>query len=503
MKPPFPRLRHTGLPILFTVVAACSSAPDTYAPAEAEPESPANFYLGSSDVFAHLVTGSGGSWQFTKISSSNVEPESGYLVRLNDLAPAFDTRVAECTPQAYASAHKCNPTHPFRDKEVGVINRIISGGIAAGTAGKVSDVSTSYRTSFDEARFNQAVDEALINSGLDNSRLELFELLDTYAETADSARMELDALRKDATATYHNTATVPLDIQLTVTGLTDYYSGDLDLRELIELVPVATGDITSSRVEPRDLLPCDARTCVGDARRALASLQADVDAVRTKLASTAGSALDSYELRCDKRQAQGYLFRLECPQEIRRNESGAVPVHLSLHIYARDFDALYPALQFEDEHLRIQTGDNAVWYINKTPAYLSITTQTVYYNSIVETSPAKIRVAPGARVRQPIEELVSPAIDVEASYRQMTPDKSAKATFEFGLAANYRVAGTATDSTLFMRQTFNVGCAIDNRLRPGSCTEVRAEEPARDAGRADDVAETQDDSKVGPDPDSR
>jgi len=224
--------------------------------------------------------------------------------------------------------------------------------------------------------------------------------------------------------------------------------------------------------------------------------------VQMQLASTAGSALDRYELRCDKTQEQGYRFRLECPQEIRRNESAAVPVPLRLHIYARDFDALYPTLQFEDEHLRVETDDNAVWYINKTPSYLSITTQTVYYNSLVETSPAKIRIAPGARIRQPIEEIVSPAIDVEASYLQMTPDKSAKATFEFGLAANYRVAGAATDSTLFMRRTFNAGCAIDNRLRPGSCTEERAEEPDRDAGRADDAAETQDDSKIGPDRES-
>lgn len=499
MNPSIQRLRLALPTTILVTVAACSSAPDTYAPAEAEAETPTNFYLGSNDVFAHLASGSGGSWQFTRFTTSNQEPENGYLVRLNDLAPAFDTRVAECTPQAYTSSHKCNPTHPFRNKEVGVIKKIISGGIAAGTAGKVGDMSTNYRTSFDEARFNQAVDEALINSGLDGNRHELFDVLDEYASMAASSRAELDAMLQAATATYHDTGTVGLDIEPTITGLTEYYSHDLDLNELVELVPKSSTGVVRAGVETKALLPCEARVCLESARRELAALHSAVETARMQLASAAGTGLDVYELRCDKTRHQGYLFRLQCPQEIRRAQTGSAPVPLALHIYARDFDALYPSVQFEDDHLRIETDGDIVSFVNKTPSYLAVTTQTVYYNSLVETTASKIRVAPGARVAQPIQSLVSPAIEIESSYRQMTPDKSDSTSFEFGLAANYRVAGAATDSTLYMRRKFNVGCVIDNRLRPGTCveapevgTDVNAESAEAAPETADTTGETSD-----------
>lgn len=455
--------------MLLALVTACSSAPGPYKPTEAEPAQAENFYLGSRDVFAHLATASGGSWQFTKITTSNVEPENGYLVRLNDLAPAFDTRVAECTPQAYTGTHKCNPAHPFRDKEVGVIKKIISGGIAAGTAGKVSDVSTSYRTSFDDARFNQAVDEALTNSGLDRDRQELLSVLETYDSMVEASRVELQTKQQAVNAAYRDTAAVQLDIQPTITGLTEYYSHDLGLQDLIELVPASVTSNVDIGVDAKTLLPCEARTCLANARREVDLLRSQVQAAQSQLASKADSGLAVYQVRCNKTEQQGYLFRLECPDEIRRNASEPISLPLSIHIYARDFNSLYPSVQLEDDNLRIEIDGTDVFFINKTPSYLTIATQTVYYNSNVETTAAKISVAPGAQVARPIQTLVSPAIEIESSYRQMTPDKSEGTIFEFGFAANYRVAGVATDSTLFTRQKFNAGCIIDNHLRPGTC----------------------------------
>lgn len=469
MKLSITRMRHAGAPMLLAVVAACSSAPGPSEPADTEPAPAENFYLGSRDVFAYLATVSGGSWQFTRITTSNVEPENGYLVRLNDLAPAFDTRVAECTPQAYTGTHKCNPAHPFRNKEVGVIKKLISGGIAAGTAGKVSDVSSSYRTSFDDARFNQAVDEALINSGLDRDRQDLLTVLDVYDSLAETSRVELQEQQQAVNAAYQDIAAVQLDIQPTITGLTEYYSYDLSLPDLIELVPASATSNGDIEVNAQPLLPCEARTCLSDARRAVERLRSQVDAARSQLASRANSGLAAYKVRCNKTEQQGYLFRLECPDEIRRNASEPVSLPLNIHIYARDFDSLYPPMELEDDNLRIEIDGTDVFFINKTPSYLTITTHTVYYNSNVETTAAKISVAPGAQVARPIQTLVSPAIEIESSYRQMTPDKSEGTIFEFGFAANYRVAGVATDSTLFTRRKFNAGCIIDNQLRPATC----------------------------------
>jgi hypothetical protein len=54
----------------------------------------------------------------------------------------------------------------------------------------------------------------------------------------------------------------------------------------------------------------------------------------------------------------------------------------------------------------------------------------------------------------------------------MTPDKAENTSFRFGFAANYRVAGEASDATLHEVRMFNVACAIRNRVKPGSCRET-------------------------------
>jgi hypothetical protein len=71
---------------------------------------------------------------------------------------------------------------------------------------------------------------------------------------------------------------------------------------------------------------------------------------------------------------------------------------------------------------------------------------------------------------------VSPAINIESNYRQMTPDKAYGASFRFGFAANYRLAGAGNDTTLHDVRNFNVGCSIGNRIRPGSCMQTPAED---------------------------
>ena len=75
-----------------------------------------------------------------------------------------------------------------------------------------------------------------------------------------------------------------------------------------------------------------------------------------------------------------------------------------------------------------------------------------------------------------MREFVSPSIDIESSYREMTPDKADNASFRFGFAARYRAAGDNSDNTLYDLRTFNVGCVIDNRMVPGSYRHAPAED---------------------------
>jgi len=458
--------RNSVQAVFFVLLASCGNSPQQQASNEPEAVEQSNYYIGKNAVYAVLKSGSGGSWVFDEVTESDLQPEKGFLVRLNDLAPAFDTRIAECTPQAYSTYHKCNPVHPFRDKDVGVISKIISGGIAAGTAGKVTDVARTYKTEFNEAAFNQAVDEALVNSGLNRDRQDLLYALDSYATKFRDSRATLDELRRSADEEYRDTSTVELDIQPRLSGLTEYYTDDLNYRELIELVPISTGNTAGEDIKPRKLLPCDARECARKARNAIASIQAEVERSRRRMQS---SPKDIYEVRCSKTTHAGYLFRLQCPDQVTRLSSGSAPLPIELNFLARDFDGLYPEILLEDENLAIAIEDSELSFLNKTSDYLSVTAQTVYYNSQVQTNAAQISLAPGAAVKRPVSEFVSPAIHIESSYRQMTPDKADSSSFQFGFAAKYRGARNVAETTLYDKREFNVGCVIKNRIGTGSC----------------------------------
>ena len=188
------RTRTALAACLAVLSAACSNNPQQETVRSADTSPTGGFFVGERPVYAHLVNERGGSWVFTTITASDTPIDSGYLVQLNDLTPAFDTRAAECTPQLYPDSHRCSPNHPFRDKDAGVLDKIINGSIAVGTAGKVTEISQTYETTFDESAFNRAVDEALLNSGLDTQRRQLISLLDAYEQEAASARAELSGI---------------------------------------------------------------------------------------------------------------------------------------------------------------------------------------------------------------------------------------------------------------------------------------------------------------------
>jgi hypothetical protein len=60
-----------------------------------------NYFAGAQPIYADLFGNKDGSWTFRTITASDEPSDGGYLVRLNDLTAAFDTRIAECTTQVY------------------------------------------------------------------------------------------------------------------------------------------------------------------------------------------------------------------------------------------------------------------------------------------------------------------------------------------------------------------------------------------------------------------
>lgn len=454
---------------ILVCLSACGGTPEKEDLPEPEPVATGDYFIGTQNIYAQLVSGAGGSWIFTEVSRSEMQPANGYLVRLNDLTPVFDIRVAECTPQNYPPTHKCNPTHPFREKDVGVISKLISGGIAAGTAGKVTDISRTYETTFDEAKFNQAVDEALVNTGLNNSRHDFINALETYSTLLSDSRARLRSLEQKAKADFTDVRAVELRIQPELSGLTQYYFNDIEFGDLVELTPGPFKSSGKGKLGEDEVLPCDAHRCAQKARTAINSLRADLDLAENRLAETFDASKITYNVHCNKTAYKDYLLQVECPAEIARQEAGAIQLPLLVRILARDFVGLYPKMNLADDRLDIAISDDVVVFKNHSQDYLSVTAQTIYYNSRVETSTGTISVAPGESVVRPMSEFVTPSIEIESSFRQMTPAKAERTSFDFGFAAAYRASGGIAETTLYDMRTFNLGCVIDGQADPETC----------------------------------
>jgi len=463
------RMRTASAACLFLLCAACSSNPQPEPVLSADPQAAGGFFVGERPLYAHLVNERGGSWVFTTITASDAFIDSGFLVRLNDLTPAFDTRAAECAPQVYPASHRCSPLHPFRDKDTGMLDKLINGGIAVGTAGKVTDISQTYETTFDESAFNQAVDEALLNSGLDSERRRLISLLDTYEQEAANARAELSNMTQQLSATRNSSNNIQLAVQPSINGLTGYYENDIEFAELIELTLVTEGEEPSVTLQRRDTLPCDARHCVAAAESALSALRQDIQSHKQRLSAVMSPDARIYDVRCETSVYGHYLLSVTCPEQIIVSGHGTVELPLNVTILSRDFDNLFPDIDLADDRLRVSVEHESVTFTNTTDEYITLTAQTIYYNSSVNTTSLPIEIPPGISVTRDIDEFVSQSIEIESSYRQMTPDKAAGASFQFGVAVRYRTASDPDEKTLHDVQAFTVGCVIENQLDPGSC----------------------------------
>jgi hypothetical protein len=452
---------------LLMLCAACGGQPPQEDAPTPETVQSGNFFMGTQAIYGHLVNNKDGSWVFTTITALDDPTDTAYLVRLNDLTPAFDIRVAECAPQVYPGSHRCNPASPFRDEDSGVLDKIINGTIALGTAGKITDISYAYETTFDETAFNQAVDEALVNSGLDRRRM--ISLLTTYADELREARAELQVANERMQALRARSDDLVVEVHPTIGGLTDYYQGDIDFTQLIDLEAADDAAVPAAELEANAILPCDARKCVAAIDAALAALRFNLQSNREHVAAGMRPSSRTYNVHCNMASYGSYLLQAECPAQIIAANDQPVQVPINITILSRDFDDLYPTFDIDGQELRISIDGQTATFSNTTSEYLSVSAQTVYYNSTVHTTVLPMEIPPGISITRDLKDFVSQSIDIESRYLQMTPEKAGGASFRFGFAVRYQLASQPQEQTLHDMETFNVGCVIKNRMRPGSC----------------------------------
>ena len=276
-------------------------------------------------------------------------------------------------------------------------------------------------------------------------------------------------MTQHVSATRSSVNRVELDIQPSIGGLTEYYQHDIDFAQLVDLELADGTDLPAVVLQENTVLPCDARQCTARAESALATLQQDIAAHKEGLSAAMLPDARTYDVRCADGAIDSYLLTVTCPAQVVAAGNEPVILPIGVTLLSRDFDRLYPDFDLVDDHLHVSIDDQSVTFSNATDEYITLTAQTVFYNSQAHTTSFAIDVPPGVSVTRSMSEFVSQPIDIESSYQQMTPDKAAGASFRFGFAVRYRIASRPDEQTLHAQHNFNVGCAIDNQIRPGSC----------------------------------
>jgi hypothetical protein len=473
-----PRFRSISAILVMMGVAllsACASKEPVVRPVQHE-----NIYVGKDPLYAAVVRRGDGQWTFSKVTSSNTEPENGYLVRLNDLSPAFDIRRAECEPRPYRENDRCNPLNPFRERDMGVVGKIVDTGISAGTGGKLSGMSRSYSTEFDHLAFNAAVDQALLLTGLDDNRLAVMNGLATFGEKAAAQDAEIESLKAQMLRQYELDKEENIKIDARISGLIEYYSDDLDPSQFVDVrTDGASTVLTAAETPEPAILPCDASACIGQVNAAIAKLDQRHEARLEALRSELRRQTEAYVVDCSAAGHSGYHFVLHCPDRLARNQDGLILLPVEVEILSRDFEYLFPEFSEENQELSASVFQGRLIVKNRTGEFVDVQSVSIYYNSKISTRSdlgSRLDLAPFQYTDVPVAELVSPTIAIESRYTNMTPDKASRTDFSFGLAIKYSLRNRDAVATLYGMSDFNVQCAIESRLRPGSCQHQMTQE---------------------------
>lgn len=470
-------LRLPFIGVLATaLLAGCSSREPVSAPPPA-----LNYAHGNQALYALLVRNSGGKYVFREVTDQHSEPAEGYLVRLNDLSPAFDTRTVECRGEHNAANDKCNDDGDFRRKKHGVVSALITGGKAVSTAGaSLAESQAPYVTEFDAAEFNRAVDDALAATGLDVARTRLLEDLDRLRAQREANQKEIVRLSRSQVEEYERDMAGAVTLVPTVDGATEYYEDETRFDSLFKLevnrIELPEAAATGAAGE---LLPCEASRCAAQVTAALSELEREHAGELKQLETTLGQQTSFYRMSCETGRYAGYNLDLDCPATVPRPRTHPSNVPVRVTVLSRDFERLYPEFEHADDSLRIDFDGREITLSNLTDSYLEVKSVSVYYNSKINTvSPLepRLELAPGAHVRQSIDRFVSRPISIEARYRDMTADKARRASLQFGFAVKYSLADRDVEQTLYRAEIYSLDCAIQNRLAPGSCVQ-HADEP--------------------------
>lgn len=262
---------------------------------------------------------------------------------------------------------------------------------------------------------------------------------------------------------------------LRVGGLEQYYSQDLEPADFVEIsagAPTYTRSAAAVEGQVDDLLPCEAERCLDALSATLRGLERSEEKALAELRNSLAEQTASYGVDCSATNHAGYHFDLSCPATLERDNDDSIVLPIELTIRSRDFPWLFPEVTMEDDNLLVRVADGRLRLDNRTSEFVDVHSISVYYNSKISTvndTEASMDLAPREQSATPLARLATPEIETEASYANMTPDKARRSNFRFGLAVEYALRDRDVVETIYATDEFDVQCAIENRLRPGSC----------------------------------
>lgn len=381
-------------------------------------------------LYADMAKGEDGRYYITRIST---EKDRIDLITLKPLG--FDQKRWDCSSMLYGkfafSDHRdcVPPGSEFRTSVKRPLPTALLGATTLGASiifGIVIEESV-----FDETAYNNALSDALRNSGLEGRREELIKRYMSLTEMAEERNEELSEMFRKYRDEYYN-STAPAKVAKQIEDVSGLYTGDLyadmiirvNRNALTELKPASTGSVVISGT-PEEF----------EAR--LAALEGSMHVERTDLETSLRNATKDYPVICGPEHLEPYNIKYECPQRITGAQEAA-PVAKAIIVSKNISGALPELFEAEDESLKVVFKKGKLYIENRTGEMVSVTGASLKYRDSSAKSMKAAEVPPRSAIdATALYRLVTPEIEKAAIFANMTLNEAEKTPVDFALSVAY------------------------------------------------------------------
>lgn len=385
-------------------------------------------------LYADMAMGEDGQYRITRITTEESRIDFMTLKPLG-----FDQRKWDCSRMLFGSFNfsdhrECVPSSSeFRTSVVRRLPTFLLGATTLGASmifGIIIEESV-----FDEAAYNQAVAEAVKNSGLEGKREGLIKRYLTLTEIVEERDQELEELFRKYKDEYYN-STVPSKIDKRIEDTSGLYTGDLyadmiirvNRNALTELKPAAKGGLYLSGT-PEEF------------EAMLAATEESLHLQKLDLETTLKNATRDFPVICGPEHLEPYNLKYDCPPRIT-GALGAFPVAKAIVVSKNINGALPEVFEAEDSALKAVFRKGKLYLENRTAEMLFITGASLKYRNSSTKALRAAELPPKSGIdATSLYKLLTPDIQKAASFSNMTLQQAEKTPVDMALSITYKVGG--------------------------------------------------------------